>query len=83
MSELMNTRNAKTDFRWQLLTTVSALALLAAVYGRANPKPPIKMPIARRSGSNSAANWNMWTGRETLLRLGSWRQIPILPSCNR
>jgi iron complex outermembrane recepter protein len=33
MSELMNVRNGSQDFRWQLLTTVSALALLAAVYG--------------------------------------------------
>ncbi len=31
MSELMNARSGKRDFRWQLLTTVSALALLAAV----------------------------------------------------
>ena len=33
MSELMNARGNDRDFRWQLLTTVSALALLAAVYG--------------------------------------------------
>ena len=33
MSELMNARNGSRDFRWQLLTTVSALALLTAVYG--------------------------------------------------
>ena len=33
MSELMNARNNGRDFRWQLLTTVSALALLVAVYG--------------------------------------------------
>jgi iron complex outermembrane recepter protein len=33
MSELMIARNGKRDLRWQLLTTVSALALLATVYG--------------------------------------------------
>jgi len=33
MSELMNARSRGRDFRWQLLTTVSALALLSAVYG--------------------------------------------------
>ena len=33
MSELMNARNNSRDFRWRLLTTASALALLAAVYG--------------------------------------------------
>jgi iron complex outermembrane recepter protein len=33
MSELMNARNGRQDFRWQLLSTVSAVALLAAVYG--------------------------------------------------
>jgi hypothetical protein len=33
MSELIHTRNGKNDFHWQLLTTVSAVALLAAVYG--------------------------------------------------
>ena len=32
MSELMNARNSG-DFRWQLLTTVSALALLGLIYG--------------------------------------------------
>jgi len=31
MSELMNTQNTKRGFRWHLLTTVSALALLASV----------------------------------------------------
>jgi iron complex outermembrane recepter protein len=31
MNELMNARNSRQDFRWQLLTTVSALALLASV----------------------------------------------------
>ena len=38
MSELMNTQDAERDFRWQLLTTVSALALLAAVYGSSEAK---------------------------------------------
>jgi|HubBroStandDraft_2_1064218.scaffolds.fasta_scaffold49133_2 iron complex outermembrane receptor protein len=33
MSELMNARETGRDFRWQLLTTVSAAALLAVVYG--------------------------------------------------
>jgi iron complex outermembrane receptor protein len=33
MSETINTRNTGRDFRRQLLATVSALALLAAVYG--------------------------------------------------
>ena len=33
MSELMNARSDSRDFRWQLLTTVSALALLTSVYG--------------------------------------------------
>jgi hypothetical protein len=33
MSELINARSNGRDFRWQLLTTVSALTLLAAVYG--------------------------------------------------
>ena len=33
MSELMNVRNNSRDLRWRLLTTASALALLAAVYG--------------------------------------------------
>lgn len=33
MSELMSARHDARDFRWQLLTTVSALTLLAAVYG--------------------------------------------------
>ncbi len=32
MSELMNTRENRTTFRWQLLTTASALALLGSVY---------------------------------------------------
>lgn len=31
MSELMNTQNSRNDFRWQLLATVSAAALLASV----------------------------------------------------
>jgi iron complex outermembrane recepter protein len=31
MSELMNKQNSERSFRWQLLTTVSALALLASV----------------------------------------------------
>ena len=38
MSELMNVRNGKRDFRWQLLSTVSTLALLAAVYGTSESK---------------------------------------------
>ncbi|HEY5238921.1 MAG TPA: hypothetical protein VIJ62_11115 [Rhizomicrobium sp.] len=33
MSELMSARKSNRDFRWQLLTTVSVVALLAAVYG--------------------------------------------------
>jgi iron complex outermembrane recepter protein len=33
MSELMNARNGSRDFRWQLLSTVSVLALLATVSG--------------------------------------------------
>ncbi len=33
MSELINARNDRRDFRWQLLTTVSAIALLSAVSG--------------------------------------------------
>ncbi len=33
MSELMNARNGKKEFRGQLLTTVSALTLLATIYG--------------------------------------------------
>jgi iron complex outermembrane recepter protein len=33
MSELMNKQNGERGFRWRLLTTVSAVALLAAVYG--------------------------------------------------
>jgi hypothetical protein len=32
MSELMNTHGERSDFRWQLLATVSALALIATVY---------------------------------------------------
>jgi iron complex outermembrane recepter protein len=32
MGELMNARNGGRDFRWRLLTTVSALALLASAY---------------------------------------------------
>jgi iron complex outermembrane recepter protein len=32
MSELLSARNRETEYRWQLLTTVSALALLAAVF---------------------------------------------------
>ncbi len=38
MSELMNARSNRPDFRWHLLTTVSALALLAAVYGASAAK---------------------------------------------
>jgi iron complex outermembrane recepter protein len=38
MSELINARNGSRDFRWQLLTTVSAVALLAAVYGSSEAK---------------------------------------------
>jgi len=38
MSELMNARNSSHEFRWQLLTTVSALALLGAVYGSSESK---------------------------------------------
>jgi iron complex outermembrane recepter protein len=33
MSELMNAQNIGRRFRWQLLTTASALALVAAIYG--------------------------------------------------
>jgi iron complex outermembrane recepter protein len=33
MSEVINAQNGKRDFRRQLLTTVSALALLTAIYG--------------------------------------------------
>ncbi len=33
MSELMHTQCAERNFRWQLLTTVSAFSLLAGVYG--------------------------------------------------
>jgi hypothetical protein len=35
MSELMNTHNERSDFRWQLLATASALALIAAASGTA------------------------------------------------
>ena len=38
MSELMNVRNGGRVFRWQLLTSVSALALLAAVVGSSESK---------------------------------------------
>jgi iron complex outermembrane recepter protein len=38
MSELMNARNGGRNFHWQLLTTVSALALLAAAYGTSEVK---------------------------------------------
>jgi iron complex outermembrane receptor protein len=33
MSEVMSAWNSKRNFRWQLLTTVSAMALFAAAYG--------------------------------------------------
>jgi hypothetical protein len=33
MSELINARDGKKNFRWQLLTTVSSLALLASICG--------------------------------------------------
>jgi iron complex outermembrane receptor protein len=38
MSELMNTRENRTSFRWRLLTTVSALALLGAIYDAGEAK---------------------------------------------
>ena len=39
MSERINTSADRASFRWQLLTTVSALALLASHTEQANPKP--------------------------------------------
>lgn len=38
MSELMKTRSNRRDFRWQLLTTVSALALVGAAYRSGDAK---------------------------------------------
>ena len=38
MSELMNARSGKRDLRWQLLTTVSTVALLAVMYGAGESK---------------------------------------------
>jgi hypothetical protein len=38
MSEAMQAWNGRGDFRWRLLTTVSAMALLAAVYGTREAK---------------------------------------------
>jgi len=38
MSELMSARNGGRNFRWQLLNTASAVALLAAVYGLSEAK---------------------------------------------
>ncbi len=55
MSELMNTRESRTTFRWQLLTTVSALALLGSVYAAGEAKLRTMTPIVRPSGSNWGA----------------------------
>ena len=38
MGELMNTRENRTSFRWRLLATVSALALLGAIYDAGEAK---------------------------------------------
>ncbi|HEY5236971.1 MAG TPA: hypothetical protein VIJ62_01210 [Rhizomicrobium sp.] len=70
MSELVNARNAGRDFRWQLLTTVSAWVLLAVVYG----------PIEAEAADQDADRPTLWIELGGQLEQMQGGQEPFAPS---
>ncbi len=65
MSELINARNGRRDFRWHFLTTVSALALLAPSTCERSHGRGSKIPIVLRSGSSLAVAGTCGRSRRT------------------
>ena len=68
MSELMDVRIDQNDFRWRLLTTVSALALIGVVSSH-EAEAANDEQIVRPCGSNSVVSLNA-----SIVRKRYWRR---------